>query len=51
MDRAVEKNRDSVANFSEIVRKAYETGMNENEITLEKLLADLKSDLKHLLVG
>ena len=51
MERAVEKNRDNVASFSEIVRKAYETGVNQNEITLEKLLADLKADLKHLVVG
>jgi hypothetical protein len=41
-----EKNNFVAANFSEIVRKAYETGVNENEITLEKLIADLKADLK-----
>lgn len=39
------------ANFSEIVRKAYESGVNEHEITLEKLIADIKADLKNLMVG
>jgi hypothetical protein len=46
-----ETNRANVDNFSEIVRKAYETGKNENGITLEKLIADLKADLKNLMVG
>ncbi len=51
MDRKKEKTSSNVAEFSEIVRKAYETGVNENEITLEKLLADIKADLKNLMVG
>ncbi|MFP5114131.1 hypothetical protein ACSU64_17360 [Bacillaceae bacterium C204] len=51
MDRTIEAKSSNVANFSEIVRRAYETGVNENEITVEKLLADLKADLKNLMVG
>ena len=51
MDRIVEAKRSQMANFSEIVRKAYETGVNEREITLEQLIADLKADLKNLMVG
>ncbi len=51
MDRTVENHSSQMANFSEIVRKAYETGKNENGITLEKLIADLKADLKNLMVG
>lgn len=51
MDRTAEKTSSNIANFSEIVRKAYETGVNENEITVEKLIADLKADLKNLMVG
>ncbi|MBT2738373.1 hypothetical protein [Bacillus sp. ISL-7] len=51
MERTVQTNSSNVANFSEIVRKAYETGKNENGITLEKLIADLKADLKNLMVG
>ncbi|MEH7084435.1 hypothetical protein V7139_17100 [Neobacillus drentensis] len=51
MDRIVEAKSSQTANFSEIVRKAYETGVNEREITLEKLIADLKADLKNLMVG
>ncbi|MFP5108574.1 hypothetical protein ACSU6B_17625 [Neobacillus sp. C211] len=44
-------NRVNVDNFSEIVRKAYETGKSENGITPEKLIADLTADLKKLMVG
>ena len=51
VDRMAEKTSSNIANFSEIVRKAYETGLYEHEITLEKLLADLKADLKNLMVG
>ena len=51
MDRIVENNSSQLANFSEIVRKAYESGKNENGITLEKLIADLEADLKNLMVG
>jgi hypothetical protein len=39
------------ANFLEIVKKAYDNGTNEHEMTLEKLMADLKADLKSLMVG
>jgi hypothetical protein len=35
--------------FSEIVKKAYDRGVNE-EITLEKLIEELKADLKQLVV-
>jgi hypothetical protein len=51
VDRTANTTNPRGANFSEIVRKAYETGLNENEITLEKLIADLKADLKNLMVG
>jgi hypothetical protein len=51
VDRTIEDHSDKMANFSEIVRKAYESGKNENGITLEKLIADLKVDLKNLMVG
>jgi hypothetical protein len=51
VDRTKEAKSSNGANFSEIVRKAYETGVNERGITLEKLIADLKADLKNLMVG
>ena len=51
MDRTVGDNSSKMDNFSEIVRKAYESGKNENGITLEKLIADLKADLKNIMVG
>ncbi|WHY00432.1 hypothetical protein [Neobacillus sp. DY30] len=35
--------------FSMIVKKAYERGLTENEMTLEKILAELKSDLKNII--
>ncbi|MBT2701006.1 hypothetical protein J7E79_27310 [Bacillus sp. ISL-40] len=49
MDRTAETRISNVSNFSEIVRRAYETGKNENGITLEKLIADLTADLKNLM--
>jgi hypothetical protein len=49
VDRTVEDH--SPNNFSELVKKAYETGKNENGITLEKLIADLEADLKNLMAG
>ncbi|MDN3019167.1 hypothetical protein PH210_23625 [Paenibacillus sp. BSR1-1] len=44
------KNSSNIADFSEIVKKAYEKGVNENEMTLEKLIEDIKADLKNLMV-
>lgn len=46
--KAVEK---ANAYFFEIVKKAYDKGRNEHEMTVEQLMADLKADLKDLLVG
>ncbi|WP_180960438.1 hypothetical protein [Neobacillus cucumis] len=39
-----------VVDFSEIVKKAYEKGVNENEITLEKLIEDIEADLRQLVI-
>jgi hypothetical protein len=36
--------------FSTIVKKAYERGVNEQEITVAKLLEDLKIDLLRMKV-
>jgi hypothetical protein len=41
----------SNVDFSEIVKKAYDKGVNENEITLEKLMEELKVDLKNLVIS
>ncbi|MEH6993728.1 hypothetical protein V7075_13600 [Neobacillus drentensis] len=38
-------------NFSMIVKKAYEKGLNESEITLEKLIEDLKIDLRNMMIN
>ncbi|MEH7503773.1 hypothetical protein V7152_17455 [Neobacillus drentensis] len=51
MERQAMQNNSNSADFSEIVKRAYDKGINENEITLEKLMEDLKADLKNLLVG
>jgi hypothetical protein len=47
LDRKAGKSPNT-AEFSEIVKKAYDKGLNENEITLEKLMEELKADLKQL---
>jgi hypothetical protein len=49
LERKTGKNANTV-DFSEIVKKAYDKGVNENEITLEKLMEELKADLKQLVV-
>lgn len=43
-------NSANTVDFTAIVKKAYDKGVNENEITLEKLLEELKADLKQLVV-
>ncbi|WP_180960304.1 hypothetical protein [Neobacillus cucumis] len=42
--------KQSLVDFSQIVKKAYENGENETEMTLEKLIEDLKADLKQLVI-
>lgn len=49
LERKAGKSANTV-DFSEIVKKAYDKGVNENEITLEKLMEELKADLKQLVV-
>lgn len=34
--------------FLDIVKKAYEKGLNESEITVYKFIEEIKSDLKNL---
>jgi hypothetical protein len=38
-------------NFSEIIKKAYEIGVNDSEVTIQKLLDEIKTDLKKLIVN
>jgi hypothetical protein len=35
--------------FLEILKKAYEKGLTENQITVEKMIAELEEDLKKVL--
>jgi hypothetical protein len=37
--------------FTKIVKKAYEKGVNETEMTVGKLLEDLKRDLKQIVIS
>jgi hypothetical protein len=37
--------------FSEIVKKAYEKGHNEDGITISKLIEELKMDLKNMMIN
>ena len=50
MERNAKGNSSNSADFSDIVKRAYEKGVNESEITLEKLLEDIKADLRQLVV-
>ncbi|CAH2716755.1 hypothetical protein BACCIP111895_03943 [Neobacillus rhizosphaerae] len=50
MEQDGKENSSNVIDFSEIVKKAYDKGMNENELTLEKLMEELKMDLKSLVM-
>ena len=37
--------------FSELVKKAYEKGLKEQELTVGKLIEDIKAELKNLTVS
>ncbi|MCM3569401.1 hypothetical protein [Neobacillus mesonae] len=37
--------------FFEIVKKAYEKGRNNKEVTLEEIMEELKTDLRNLMIG
>ncbi|MDR4949935.1 hypothetical protein [Neobacillus cucumis] len=50
MEREHKGNGQNIVDFSQIVKKAYEKGMNETELTLEKLIEDLKADLRNLVI-
>ena len=50
MEQEGKKNSSNIADLSEIIKKAYDKGMNETEITLEKLIEDIKADLEQLVI-
>ncbi|MED3563143.1 hypothetical protein [Bacillus xiapuensis] len=37
--------------FSEIIKKAYEKGLNDRDLTVHKLLEDLEAELKNMMVS
>ena len=44
------KSNAGIVDFSDVVKKAYDKGINDSEITLELLMEELKADLKQLVV-
>ncbi|MDQ0200755.1 hypothetical protein [Neobacillus ginsengisoli] len=51
MEGEEKKNNSNKGDFSEIIKKAYEKGLKENEITVDKLIKELKADLKHMIIS
>ncbi|GHH98715.1 hypothetical protein [Neobacillus kokaensis] len=51
MEKEETKQSPEIAAFTAIVKKAYDKGRNERELTLEQLMEDLKTDLKNLVIG
>lgn len=51
MTAKAESNSSKQADFTRIVKKAYEKGVNENEITLEQIMKELKTDLKNMMIS
>jgi hypothetical protein len=47
----VKGNSSKQADFSRIVKKAYDKGVNENGMTLEKIIEELKTDLKNMMIS
>jgi len=46
---SVNKTKDSnIADFPEIMKKAYDKGENEREIAPKKLIEDIKEDLRQM---
>lgn len=37
--------------FSEIIKKAYEKGLKDSNLTVHKLLKDLETELKNMIVS
>jgi hypothetical protein len=44
-------NSSKQADFTRIVKKAYDKGINENGMTLEKIIEELKADLKNMMIS
>jgi hypothetical protein len=42
------RSREEQPQFTDIVKKAYDRGISEQEVTVEKLMEELKVDLKKM---
>jgi hypothetical protein len=51
LKRKQERINQANVDFKKIVKKAYEKGINETEMTVERLLEDLKTDLKQIVIS
>lgn len=44
----MEQELEKKVNFTEIVKKAYDRGLKESDLTLEKLLEEIEANLKNI---
>ncbi|WP_462410332.1 hypothetical protein [Neobacillus sp. Marseille-QA0830] len=51
MEQLSQRNHSEEVDFSEILRKAYEKGSTETEMTVQQLIEYLKIDLQQLVVN
>ncbi|WP_175596699.1 hypothetical protein [Bacillus sp. MRMR6] len=45
------ESKEDQQNFTEIIKKAYEKGLRDQDATVSTLVADIEADLKKMLVG
>ncbi|NRD76957.1 hypothetical protein HPT25_05545 [Bacillus sp. BRMEA1] len=50
MEQETSKKSLNLADFKEIVKKAYDKGLNEADLKLASLMEELEADLKNILV-
>jgi hypothetical protein len=51
VEQELEKKSSDVADFTEIVKKVYDRGLKETDLTLAQLMKELEADLKNMIVG
>jgi membrane-anchored protein YejM (alkaline phosphatase superfamily) len=51
VDQGGAKTSSEMVDFREIVKKAYDRGLKESDLTLAKLMEELEADLKNMIVG
>lgn len=51
MEQEEAKSNPEMVDFREIMIKAYNRGLKDSNLTLEKLMIELKADLKNMIAG